>query len=108
MPCSGYPDACSSHDRDEAQCGVCGCDWVWIDPIWECEGTPDPCSAHNNQNDCEDCGCDWTVPGINVKINIGGVWKDASEMKINIGGVWKTVTKIQINIGDTWKTVYQA
>jgi hypothetical protein len=46
------------------------------------------------------------TPGINTKINISDVWKDASEMKINIGDAWKDVTEVKINIGDSWKTVF--
>lgn len=42
----------------------------------------------------------------NMKINIGDVFKDVSEVKVNIGDSWKAVTKIQINIGDSWKTVF--
>ena len=44
--------------------------------------------------------------GTNMKINIGGAWKDISEMKINVGGSWKNVTAVKINVGDTWKDVY--
>lgn len=48
----------------------------------------------------------YTVPGTNMKINVGDAWKDISEIQINVGDSWKTVTKVQINIGDSWKTVF--
>lgn len=43
-----------------------------------------------------------------VQVNIGDVWKSASNVQINIGDAWKTVTKMEINIGDTWKTVFSS
>lgn len=104
MACSGTPWPCSYHYI--ALCYTCGC--FWDEMFEECLQTPDACVTHDNQGDCEDCGCEWTVPGINVKINIGDAWRDAEEMKINIADTWRTVTKIQINIGDAWRTVYQA
>jgi len=48
----------------------------------------------------------YTEPSTNMKVNIGDVFKDVSEIKINVGDSWKTVTKIQINVGDVWKTVF--
>lgn len=48
----------------------------------------------------------YTVPSTNMKINIGDVWKDVSEIKINVGDVWKTVTEVWINIGDVWKKIF--
>ena len=44
--------------------------------------------------------------GINMQINIGDVWKDATGIQINIGDVWKTVTKVELNVGDVWKTIF--
>lgn len=41
---------------------------------------------------------------INIKVNIGGVWKTVSAIMVNIGGVWKTVSQVKTNIGGTWKT----
>lgn len=48
----------------------------------------------------------YTMPGTNLKINIGDSWKTVEEIKINIGDVWKTVTNAQINIGDVWKNIF--
>ena len=44
--------------------------------------------------------------GTNIKINIGDVHKDVSEMKINISDTWKAVAEVKQNIGDVWKTVF--
>lgn len=44
--------------------------------------------------------------GTNMKINIGGVWKDVDSLKINIGGVWKDVISVKQNISGEWKIVY--
>lgn len=41
-----------------------------------------------------------------VKVNIGDVFKSASNVQINIGDVWKTATKMEVNIGDVWKTSF--
>lgn len=35
---------------------------------------------------------------LNMKINIGDVWKDVTAVKINIGDVWKDVTAIDLNV----------
>ncbi len=43
--------------------------------------------------------------GLNMKINIGDVWKDVSAVKLNIGDVWKDVDTAKINIADTWKNI---
>jgi len=48
----------------------------------------------------------WEAVSVSMKINIGDVFKDVSEVKINVGDSWKTVTKAQINIGDVWKTIF--
>jgi|WetSurSiteA1Bulk_404760.scaffolds.fasta_scaffold53288_1 hypothetical protein len=45
-------------------------------------------------------------PPPGIKLNIGDVWKDVTDVQINIGDVWKTVTKGEVNIGDVWKTFY--
>ena len=37
------------------------------------------------------------------KIQIGGDWKDMSEVYINVGDTWKTVTEAYINVGDSWQ-----
>lgn len=41
----------------------------------------------------------------NIKINVGGVWKEISFARMNIGGVWKNVIEIKQNIDGIWKTV---
>ena len=40
---------------------------------------------------------------VNIPVNIGGTWKNGSEISVNIGGTWKTVESIHVNIGGTWK-----
>lgn len=40
---------------------------------------------------------------INMPVNIGGTWKDGSEIYVNIGGTWKTAESVYVNIGGTWK-----
>lgn len=42
-----------------------------------------------------------TVPPI--KMNIGGVWKPATDARCNIGGVWKEIKQVEQNIGGVWK-----
>lgn len=42
-----------------------------------------------------------TVPPI--KMNIGGVWKPATDARCNIGGVWKEIKQVEQNIGGIWK-----
>lgn len=101
MSCSGTPYPCSYHYY--TLCRTCGC--FWDDVFEECITTPDACTEHDNEQDCEDCGCEWIVP-INMKVNIGDVWKDVTEIKINVGDTWKNVTDVWINIGDVWKKVY--
>jgi len=44
--------------------------------------------------------------GINIKVNIGDDWKEATAMKINIGDDWKEVITVKQNIGGIWKTVF--
>lgn len=101
MPCSGTAWICGSHE-DEGMCYICGCYWSVF-----CKGFASACSTHDeNESNCVNCGCDWTPPGKNMKINIGDVWKDVSEIKINISDVWRDVTEIWINIGDVWKQVF--
>lgn len=91
---------CVYHD-DSDLCEWCGCYWQI-----SCKGTGWDCDTHGSQGTCELCGCDWI--GMNMKINVGDVWRDVEEMKINVGDTWRTVIKIQINVGDTWRTVYSA
>lgn len=44
-------------------------------------------------------GFDITVtPTLNMKINIGDVWKDVIAVKINIGDTWKDVEAVLINV----------
>lgn len=43
-------------------------------------------------------------PTLNLKVNIGGVWKIVTGVSVNIGGVWKAATAVSSNIGGTWKT----
>jgi hypothetical protein len=45
-------------------------------------------------------------PSMDMKVNVGGVWKDVEEVKINVGGAWKDVSEMKMNIGDAWKTVF--
>ena len=40
---------------------------------------------------------------LNLRVNIGGAWKDANEAFVNIGGTWKTVEAAFVNIDGTWK-----
>lgn len=44
--------------------------------------------------------------GVNVKIKVGGAWKDATEMKIKVGGAWKDANQIKIKVGGAWKSVF--
>ena len=39
----------------------------------------------------------------NLKINVGGTWKEIVNMSINIGGVWKVVESAKVNVGGIWK-----
>ena len=41
--------------------------------------------------------------GINVPVNVGGVWKDTDSAHVNVGGAWKTIDAAYVNIGGTWK-----
>lgn len=41
---------------------------------------------------------------INLPVNIGGTWKDGSEVYVNIGGAWKSAEAVYVNIGGTWKS----
>ena len=43
------------------------------------------------------------VESINMPVNIGGTWKNGSEVYANIGGTWKTAQAIYVNINGTWK-----
>jgi len=70
-----------------------------------CGGFPFVCTMHQEPTPCETCGCSWTV-ALNIKINVGDVWRDVDEIKINVGDVWRTVKEIWINIGDTWRQVF--
>jgi len=44
--------------------------------------------------------------GTDMKINVGGVWKDVAEVKVNVSGVWKNVTEAWINVAGVWKQVF--
>jgi len=46
------------------------------------------------------------LPTEEIKIKIGGYWKNYVGMQINIGDTWKPVAGLQINIGDVWKTIF--
>lgn len=49
---------------------------------------------------------EWGDPaGLNMRVNIGGVWKAVPSMSVNIGGTWKSVVSVKVNIGGTWKSV---
>lgn len=48
----------------------------------------------------------YTEPSTNMKINVGGVWKDVAEVKVNVSGAWKNVTEAWINVGGVWKQVF--
>lgn len=41
-----------------------------------------------------------------MKVNIGGSWKDVTDIWVNIGGSWKVVTRIQTNIATAWKEAF--
>lgn len=43
------------------------------------------------------------VESLNMPVNIGGSWKDATSIYVNIGGAWKTGEAVYVNIGGTWK-----
>lgn len=43
---------------------------------------------------------------MNMKINIGDIWRDVDSMKINIEDVWKDVIEMKINIGNVWKDIF--
>jgi hypothetical protein len=44
-----------------------------------------------------------SVKSIEMKTNIGGIWKDAESVYVNIRGTWKELDVMYSNIGDTWK-----
>ena len=44
------------------------------------------------------------IDSINLPVNIGGTWKDGSEVYVNIGGTWKSAEAVYVNIGGTWKS----
>lgn len=41
----------------------------------------------------------------NVKVNVGGTYKELDKGYVNIGGTWKELDKIWVNIGGVWKEV---
>lgn len=45
----------------------------------------------------------YTLPTPAFKVNINGVWKNASDVKVNIDGVWKNATDAWVNINGVWK-----
>lgn len=71
--------------------GTTGVDWFLVR---NCQGT-EPTYEYGGEQ----------VTALNIKINIGDVWKDVTALKINIGDVWKEVDSQKINIGDVWKTI---
>ena len=40
------------------------------------------------------------------KVNVGDVWKPASNIKVNVGDAWKPASGMKVNIGDVWKEVF--
>ncbi|SHI21891.1 hypothetical protein SAMN02745823_03816 [Sporobacter termitidis DSM 10068] len=46
-----------------------------------------------------------TNPLANMKVKIGGAWKDCESGAVNIGGVWKSIESIHTKIDGVWKTV---
>ena len=38
-----------------------------------------------------------------MKLNVAGVWKDATPKKIQVGGVWRDVNSTKVNVGGVWK-----
>ena len=40
---------------------------------------------------------------LNMPVNIGGTWKDASEIYVNISGIWKAVEASYVKVGEIWK-----
>lgn len=43
------------------------------------------------------------VESINMPVNIGGTWRNGSQVYANIGGIWKTVEAVYANINGIWK-----
>lgn len=41
-----------------------------------------------------------------TQVNVGGVWKDVSNIYVNVGGVWKEVDEVYSNVSAVWETVY--
>lgn len=42
--------------------------------------------------------------GLNVFVNVAGVWKQASAMYVKASGVWKTVSTISTRVSGAWKS----
>lgn len=42
--------------------------------------------------------------GLNVYVNVSGVWKQASVMYVRDAGTWKTVSTVSTNVSGTWKS----
>lgn len=38
-----------------------------------------------------------------MKINIAGLWKDATPKKIKVGAAWRDVKSTKVNVGGVWK-----
>lgn len=92
--CGGLSEFC---------CGVVGCEWDWefgfcMSGWGDCFGLP--------YGDCLECGCDWIVPGINIMVNVGDVFRDGVELWINIADIWRAGAEGWINIGNAWRRVF--
>lgn len=44
------------------------------------------------------------VTGLNVYVNVSGVWKQATAMYVRDAGTWKTVSTVSTNVSGTWKS----
>lgn len=40
---------------------------------------------------------------IQIKVNVGGVWKDVVSVKGNVGSVWKDTSNIYSNNSSVWR-----
>lgn len=45
----------------------------------------------------------WEEYKFNIKVNVGGSWKDVNACKVNVNGVWKEVSTCKTNVNGSWK-----
>lgn len=41
----------------------------------------------------------------NIKVKVGGVWKDGEKVYVKNGGVWKEAEKVYVKVNGVWKEV---